>query len=54
MVGARGDRKGEGAAEVEKTIQRTFSHNLCTSDSVSCLQAIRLSIQPSRVGMVVS
>lgn len=31
---------------------RTFSHSLCTSLSASCLQVIRLSIQPSRVGIV--
>jgi hypothetical protein len=30
----------------------TFSHSLCTSLSASCLQLMRLSIQPSRVGMV--
>lgn len=33
--------------------RRTFSHSLCTSASASCLQFIRLSIQPSSVGMVV-
>lgn len=31
----------------------TFSQSLCTSASASCLQVIRLSIHPSRVGMVV-
>lgn len=31
----------------------TLSQSLCTSLSTSCLQFIRLSIQPSRVGMVV-
>lgn len=31
----------------------TFSHSLWTSDSASCLQVIKLSIQPSSVGMVV-
>jgi hypothetical protein len=30
----------------------TFSHSLWTSTSASCLQFIRLSIHPSRVGMV--
>jgi hypothetical protein len=29
----------------------TLSHNLCTSFSASCLQFIKFSIQPSRVGM---
>lgn len=31
----------------------TFSHSLCTSDSASCLHDMRLSIQPSTLGMVV-
>lgn len=31
----------------------TFSHSLCTSDSASCLQVIKASIQPSKVGIVV-
>lgn len=31
----------------------TLSQSLWTSDSASCLQDIKLSIQPSRVGMVV-
>lgn len=31
---------------------RTFSHSLWTSLSANCLQLIRLSIQPSRVGIV--
>lgn len=31
----------------------TFSQSLWTSDSASCLQFIKLSIQPSSVGMVV-
>jgi hypothetical protein len=31
----------------------TLSHSLCTSLSASCLQLIRLSIQPSNVGIVV-
>lgn len=31
----------------------TLSHSLCTSLSANCLQFIRLSIQPSRVGIVV-
>jgi len=30
----------------------TFSHSLCTSLSASCLQVIKVSIQPSSVGMV--
>ena len=30
---------------------RTLSHSLCTSVSASCLQFIKLSIQPSRVGI---
>lgn len=31
----------------------TFSHNLCTSDSASCLQLIKLSIHRSMLGIVV-
>lgn len=34
------------------TAKPTFSHNLWTSDSANCLQLIKLSIQPSSVGMV--
>lgn len=34
-------------------VSPTLSHNLCTSLSASCLQLIKLSIQPSSVGMVV-
>lgn len=34
-------------------VHLTFSQSLCTSDSASCLQVIKLSIQPSSVGMVV-
>lgn len=30
---------------------RTLSHSLCTSFSASCLQLIRFSIQPSKVGI---
>ena len=30
----------------------TLSHSLCTSLSANCLHCIRLSIQPSRVGIV--
>ena len=35
-----------------KHVSHTFSHSLCTSLSASCLQLMRLSIQPSRVGIV--
>jgi hypothetical protein len=35
------------------TDAHTFSHSLCTSLSASCLHVIRLSIQPSSVGIVV-
>jgi hypothetical protein len=34
-------------------LSHTFSQSLCTSLSASCLQVMRLSIQPSRVGIVV-
>lgn len=34
-------------------VSPTLSHNLCTSLSASCLQLIKLSIQPSSVGIVV-
>lgn len=36
-----------------RQMSRTLSHSLCTSLSASCLQLMRLSIQPSSVGIVV-
>jgi hypothetical protein len=50
-AGACGPVKKVAAAAREGK-RRTFSHSLWTSTSASCLQDIRLSIQPSRVGMV--
>jgi hypothetical protein len=38
--------------EAPKAERRTFSHSLWTSVSASCLHCIKLSIQPSRVGIV--
>lgn len=50
---ARGPGLGEKVtARKDDGKKRTFSHSLWTSTSASCLQVIRLSIQPSRVGMV--
>jgi len=43
---------GGSMQQVVRRIQ-TFSHSLWTSDSLSCLHCIKLSIQPSRVGMLV-
>jgi hypothetical protein len=46
----------EGAISADflrQAVSHTFSHSLCTSLSASCLQLIRLSIQPSSVGIVV-
>lgn len=31
--------------------EHTFSHNRCTSTSANCLQVMRLSIHPSKVGI---
>jgi len=41
---------GRGA---RRCLAHTFSQSLCTSLSASCLQLMRLSIQPSSVGIVV-
>jgi hypothetical protein len=41
------DELGDGTVR-----EHTFSQSLCTSTSASCLQLIKLSIQPSKVGIV--
>lgn len=41
------------AVYLRERVAHTLSHSLCTSLSASCLQFMRLSIQPSRVGIVV-
>jgi hypothetical protein len=45
--------KAVPAAVLHQTMSHTLSHSLCTSLSASCLQLMRLSIQPSSVGIVV-
>jgi hypothetical protein len=41
------------AVFLREAMSHTLSHSLCTSLSASCLQLMRLSIQPSSVGIVV-